>query len=293
MDTWLPYADYAAQRNHTVVGEVLVLPQLASPQLGNSRDILVYLPPSYRTSTQHYPVVYMHDGQNLFDAYTSYAGEWRVDETCENLADEGIELIVVGMPNTGIQRMAEYGPFRSRGGDGGAGDAYLQFVIETVKPLIDATFRTLPEREHTAIIGSSMGGLISLYAGFRFPATFGIIGAMSPSLWFANTAIFPFIRRTAFQPLRIYLDVGTREGGRSPVDRLLLHASSRSYFGNVHRMHELLVAKGYRPGDTLHYVEEPMAAHNEAAWARRLPDALRFLFQPYGIATGAALKTQS
>jgi predicted alpha/beta superfamily hydrolase len=279
MNTWLDYADYAAGRNHTVVGEVKVLQNLMSPQLGNTRDISVYLPPSYHKGKRRYPVLYMHDGQNLFDAYTSYAGEWRVDETCELLAEEGIELIVVGLPNTGVQRMAEYGPFRSRGGDGGQGDNYLAFIIETVKPLIDSSYRTRPDRTSTGIMGSSMGGLISLYAAFRHAETFGLIGAMSPSLWFANTAIFPYVRRAALSEARIYLDVGTREGGRSPVDRLLLHASSRSYFGNVFRMNELLVAKGYRPGQTLHYVEEPLAAHNEAAWARRLPDALRFLFK--------------
>ncbi len=278
MHTWLAYSDYAAGRDHTVIGDVRVASQIRSPQLGNTRDLLVYLPPSYAEGTQRYPVLYLHDGQNLFDARTSFVGEWCVDETCEQLAEEGIELIVVGIPNAGSQRMAEYGPFRSRNGDGGQGDAYLAFIVETIKPLIDTTFRTKPERESTGIMGSSMGGLISLYAAFRYPEIFGVIGAMSPSLWFASMAIFPYIRRAPFNPARIYLDIGTREGGRSPVDQLLLHASSRRYFGNAFRMHELLVAKGYRPGQTLHYVEEPLGMHNEAAWARRLPDALRFLF---------------
>ena len=279
MHTWLAYSDYAVGRDHTVVGEVRVLQQLHSPQLHNTRDLLVYLPPGYAQGTQHYPVLYMHDGQNLFDARTSFAGEWHVDETCELLAQQGIEIIVVGIPNAGSQRMAEYGPFRSRGGDGGQGDAYLAFLVETIKPLIDSTFRTLPTRESTGIMGSSMGGLISLYAAFRYPDIFGLIGAMSPSLWFASMAIFPYVRRAKLNAATIYLDVGTREGGRSPIDQLLLHASSRRYFGNAFRMHELLVAKGYRPGRTLHYVEEPHGTHTEAAWAKRLPDALCFLFQ--------------
>lgn len=278
MQPWRTYLEHIQIREHSVVGALQVLPELYSPQLDNKRDILVYLPPSYAESVRRYPVLYMHDGQNLFDAATSYAGEWQVDETCEALAEEGIELIVVGIPNAGLRRLDEYSPFYSERDGGGQGDQYLAFLAETLKPLIDQEFRTLPGREHTGIMGSSMGGLISLYAAFRRSETFGIIGAMSPSLWFAGTAIFPYIRRQPFVPARIYLDVGTREGGNSPVDRLLHHASSRRYFGNVFRMHELLVGKGYRPAHDLHYVEEALAVHNEAAWARRLPDALRFLF---------------
>jgi predicted alpha/beta superfamily hydrolase len=281
MQRWIDYPSYAGERSHTVVGDVRVLPQLASPQLGNQRDILVYLPPSYAAgagSDRRYPVLYMHDGQNLFDAETSFAGEWRVDETCELLAREGVELIVVGVPNAEERRLDEYTPFRSRGGEGGRGDAYLSFLVETLKPIIDQSFRTLPQREQTGLLGSSLGGLISLYAAFRHAATFGLIGAMSPSLWFADAAIFPYVRRALFSPARIYLDVGTREGGRSAVDRLLLHASSRRYYGNVFRMHELLIAKGYRSGSDMHYIEEPLGTHHESAWARRLPDALRFLY---------------
>jgi predicted alpha/beta superfamily hydrolase len=275
---YVDYDEYKPNGGHTVTGSVKVFPALYSPQLRNRRDVLVYLPPGYEHGACRYPVLYMHDGQNLFDEVTSYAGEWHVDETCELLQHEGLEAIVVGVANIGERRLDEYGPFRSARGDGGRGDAYLGFLANTLKPLIDATFRTIADREHTGIMGSSMGGLISLYACFKRPETFGLIGAMSPSLWFAGAEIFPFVRRSSFSPARIYLDIGTLEGGSSSVDRLL-RDGSRRYSGNVFRMHELLVAKGYQPGRDLAFVEEQGGIHQESAWARRLPGALRFLLR--------------
>src|SRR5690348_4734548 len=136
MDQWLDYPQ-AAGTGHTVVGTLKIYLGLWSPQLQNRRDILVYLPPSYSTGQRRYPVVYMHDGQNLFDDATSFVGEWKVDETMETLSKEGIEAIVVGIPNQGEQRLDEYSPFRDRLRHGGRGDAYLSFVVRTVKPLID------------------------------------------------------------------------------------------------------------------------------------------------------------
>src|SRR5205085_774096 len=180
--------------SHTVVGDLRVLEGVSSPQLGNRRDILVHLPFSYRQGHQRYPVLYMHDGQNLFDEATSFCGEWEVDETMEELRHEGLEAIVVGIPNMGDQRCEEYSPFPNRRFRSVRGAAYLAFLVETVKPLIDHTFRTLPERDHTGIMGSSMGGLISLYAFFRHPEVFGFAGVMSPSLWFARQSIFAYVR---------------------------------------------------------------------------------------------------
>ena len=190
-----------------VVGHVRVLAAVRSPQLGNARDIHVYLPPSYRSSGRHYPVIYMHDGQNLFDHELSYAGEWGVDETMERLAPEGIEAIVVAIPNMGGERTGEYSPWRDPRAGGGRGDAYLDFIIDTLKPRIDRRFRTRRERDHTGIAGSSMGGLISLYAFLRHPGIFGFCGAMSPSLWFARGAIFEFARGVPRWFGRVYLDI--------------------------------------------------------------------------------------
>jgi predicted alpha/beta superfamily hydrolase len=269
---------YPVTPESTVVGEVQVYTDLHSPQLGNQRDLFVYLPPSYATAgTRRYPVLYMHDGQNLFDAATSYAGEWQVDETLETLAAEGREAIVVGVANTGAARLDEYSPYRDPRHGGGKGDAYLRFLLETVKPLVDTSFRTAAGRASTGIMGSSMGGLISLYAFFAFPEQFGFVGAMSPSLWFARGRIMGMIKRSPPILGTIYFDYGTNEGARSVRDapwiRTLLSRSTTM----DGELYALLLAKGYRPERDLRYVEALGAGHTEAAWAERLPDALRFL----------------
>jgi predicted alpha/beta superfamily hydrolase len=237
---------------------------------------LVYLPPSYSQSDKYFPVIYMHDGQNLFDQSTSFAGEWQVDETMEALSHQGYEAIVVGIPNMAHQRLDEYSPFPEPRHSEGRGEAYLDFILETLKPLINRQFRTLPERAHTGIIGSSMGGLISLYAFFRYPEAFGFVGAMSPSLWFARGRIFSYLEEAALTPGKIYLDTGTHEGTDFVADRLL-SARLNPYRTTTHAMYDLLYHKGYRPGQDLLYVEEEGGLHHESAWARRLPEALQFL----------------
>jgi predicted alpha/beta superfamily hydrolase len=221
----------------------------------------------------------MHDGQNLFDRLTSFAGEWQVDETMQALSQEGFEAIVVGIANTGVERLDEYSPFRDPRHGGGQGGPYLEFVVQTLKPLIDRCFRTLPGRAHTGMIGSSLGGLISLYAFFRYPDTFGFVGAMSPSLWFANQAIFARINEAPFGGGKIYLDVGTQEYYDSFADSLLSKATSSRYTVTVRNMYDLLIKKGYNPGQNLMHVEEEGAIHHETAWGRRLPGAIRFLLQ--------------
>jgi predicted alpha/beta superfamily hydrolase len=276
MNNWHNYVD--GRDVHTVVGTLKVRRGVRSPQLANRRDLYVYLPPSYDRSDACYPVIYMHDGQNLFDQMISYVGEWQVDETMEALSQEGVEAIVVGIPNKGRRRLDEYGPFRdARLKIGGSGDAYLAFIVETVKPLIDRDFRTLTAREHTGIIGSSMGGLISLYGFFRHPETFGFAGVMSPSLWFAQGAIFPFVQAAPTEAGKIHLDIGTYEG----PDMRDHHQLPPTYVGrhilSLRQMRDLLIQKGYRDGVDINYEEAPEAVHNETAWARRLPGALRFL----------------
>lgn len=272
---WSDYRELKQGMAHTVSGDVRVLNELYSPQLHNRREILVYLPPSYATSERRYPVIYMHDGQNLFDASTSFAGEWGVDETLDELSQEGIESIVVGIPNLGSERVKEYSPFVDRRHGGGLGDLYVDFIADTLKPLIDSTFRTRTERAHTGIFGSSMGGLISLYAYFQRPETFGFVGAMSPSFWFAGGAILPYIRNARPNLGRVYLDIGEKE---SPSARRwwqipLLDSLRQSH---CQRVASLLERKGC--GDeSLRFVVDPEGEHNESAWRRRLPDALRFL----------------
>lgn len=275
MTVWLDYMAGKNPQYHSVVGTLRLAPQVYSPQLDNRRDLLVYLPPSYHTSTRTYPVLYMHDGQNLFDRATSYVGEWQVDETLEGLAQEGVEAIVVGIANGGEARIEEYSPFPSRWG-AGKGDAYLAFLAETVKPLIDQSFRTMPHRMHTGIAGSSMGGLISLYGYFRYPQVFGLAGVMSPSLWITGGKITEFIEQQPVTAGRLYLDIGTQEISwrRGAVN------AGQAYANAVRRLYDLLLSKGYTADDQVKYVEDPEGIHHEAAWARRLPEMLRYLLAP-------------
>jgi predicted alpha/beta superfamily hydrolase len=231
----------------------------------------------------------MHDGQNLFDRATSYAGEWQVDETLEALGPAGVELIVVGVPNMGVQRMVEYNPYDDPHEGAGRGETYITFLVETVKPLVDADFRTLSGPEHTGVMGSSMGGLISLYAGFRHPQVFGLVGAVSPAFGPAR-GIFSFVEGAPVRPQQVYMDAGTREGAGLEENVHLVGAFSRVYLALVRRMRDLLLRKGYRPGKDLLYVEEKRAFHHESAWARRLPAALRFLYAYAGPPPTAAAK---
>ena len=263
MNDWRNYIDTIGARSHTVTGTLKVLEQVRSPQLGNTRDILVYLPASYGRGDKHYPVVYMHDGQNLFDDTASFCGEWKVDETLEAAGAAGVEAIVVGIPNTGMERLNEYSPFVDSRRGGGKGERYLRFIVDTLKPRIDRDFRTLTARAYTGIMGSSMGGLISLYAYFRHADTFGFAGALSPSIWFAGRAIMPYIRRAPSVPGRIYVDIGTAEGAWMVSD--------------ARRTQQLLQEKGYRLDHTLRYVEAKDAHHSEVAWCSRFGPALQFL----------------
>lgn len=277
MADWIDYDEAYQGGAARVAGTVRVLRGVHSPVLANTRDILVYLPPSYPTANRTYPTLYMHDGQNLFDAETSFAGEWRVDETLEALAREGIEAIVVGVPNVGQDRLKEYSPFPDARFGGGRASDYIGFVVETVKPLVDEAFRTTGDREATATIGSSMGGLISLYALFERPDVFGLAGAVSPSVGFARQAMIAYLEGAPFVGGRIYMDVGTREGAPRGRDPLELRGEPGAYVRLVRDVRDILVRKGYREGPDLRYVEEEGALHNEAAWAARLPSALRFL----------------
>jgi predicted alpha/beta superfamily hydrolase len=253
-------------RSKVAPGTIERISSVYSPQLDNERDLLVSLPAKYATRECRYPVIYMHDGQNLFDPAMSFAGSWNVDVAMAVLGLGGLEAIVVGIPNMGQERLAEYSAFDHPEVGAGRGDLYLRFLIDTVKPLIDAQYLTLPDRADTGIVGSSMGGLISLYAFFRHPESFGFAGVLSPSLWLTETATFAFVAEAAFSPGRLYLDVGTREGAR--------HVAS------ARRMRDLLEAKGYRLGYDLMWVEEELGHHHEAAWARRFQKALPFLVPP-------------
>jgi predicted alpha/beta superfamily hydrolase len=246
-------------------GTLVTVPQVESVELGNSRDLVVWLPPGYSRGERRYPVIYMHDGQNLFDPRTSFAEPWRVDSAIAKAGQRNLDAIVVGIPNMGVDRIAEYSPYVDAKVGGGSGDRYLDWMIGTVKPLIDRDFRTRPDRAHSGMIGSSMGGLITLYAYLRDPSVFGFIGALSPSLWFAGRSIFTTLAESSHVPGRIYLDIGGREG-KGAID-------------DARRMRDALIEKGYALGPELRWVEDPKGRHNEVDWGRRLGDALPFLLR--------------
>ena len=251
-----------------------------SPQRRNRRDVDVYLPASYSSGSRRYPVVYMHDGQNLSDPSIAFAGRtWDVEGTLERLAARGLELIVVGIHPSGETRLAEYSPFPDRLHGGGEGDAYLAFLVETLKPRIDRVFRTRTGREDTAIVGSSMGGLISLYAFFKHSRVFGRAAVMSPSIWFGQHRVLDYVAAARAVRGRIYLDVGAQEGGNTVRDarklaRLLVRMGYRKDRRVTPRGGSELLKGGV---GTLRYVEDPIGKHEEAAWAVRLEPALDFL----------------
>ena len=274
----IAYPTWNGGAPHTVVGDLRVLPGVASRELGNVRDLYILLPASYDACPERrYPVIYAQDGQNLFDQHRSYAGEWRFDKTLVGLAAEGIEPIVVGIANTGTDRIHEYSPIVEPGVSEGRGDAYLTFLVETVKPLIDSLLRTLPGRESTGVIGSSLGGLISLFAFFERAETFGWVGGMSPSLQLGDGEFLRYLERRSYVPGRIYLDVGSEEGARPRLGRYLFRPFARPYPARVRAVFRRLVRKGYTAGESIVLVQEAGGRHHEEAWARRLPFALRFL----------------
>ncbi len=259
----------ALSRPSTASAQVSVLAhQLTIPGLDRPRTLRIYVPPGYANSGKSYPVLYMHDGQNLFDAATAYAGEWGVDETLDELArTQGLELIVVGIDNGGVKRMTELNPWDHTQFGQGEGRLYMDFVVYVVKPLIDKTYRTLPGREHTGIMGSSMGGLISHYAVLQYPQVFGKAGIFSPAYW-PGPAIYDMTRtKPPARDARLAITMGGREG----------HGAVPAY----QRMVAQLQGQSH-PADKLWTRLTPSAQHNEAAWRSDFGAAVQWLFSDSG-----------
>ena len=269
------------KRKHTLTGNIKLHRAFPSKVLGNRRDVLVYLPPGYRRSLRtSYPVLYLHDGQNVFDAATSFAGvEWGVDETAQRLIrQKSIEpLIIVAVANMGEHRIHEYAPTagviaphdqpkkRSRGLAG----MYGRFLIQELKPYIDRKYRTKPEAQFTGLGGSSLGGLATLAIGIIFSDTFTRLMVMSPSVWWDEFSIIRLLGFIREKPsLRIWLDMGTGE----------------PEWEQVRELRDALLDCGWRRDVDLKYFEIPGAGHNEAAWAARVEPALKFLFPPQSVA---------
>lgn len=262
-------ASSTAQSNVSVLSQ-----QLDMPGLNRQRQLRVYLPPgynSYSESSKRYPVLYMHDGQNLFDVLSAYAGEWRVDESLNALAKAGrLELIVVGIDNGQDKRMTELNPWINPNPSFGApeGEAYLDFIVKVVKPLIDQQYRTLPARAHTGIMGSSMGGLISHYAITQYPAVFGVAGVFSPSYWAGGAAaVAHFATKPSAADARLYLLMGGQEGAGMVSD--------------IETVNAALIRGGHPPAN-LSLTITPGAGHNEAFWASEFERAVLWMFAPGG-----------
>jgi predicted alpha/beta superfamily hydrolase len=261
----------------TLTGNIQYHRAFPSRILKNRRDVLVYLPPGYsRFSTRHYPVLYLHDGQNIFDAATAFAGtEWGVDETAQQLIRKKLiePLIIVAIANTGEDRIHEYAPTPARidppkrKRSKGLLRSYGQFLIEELKPFIDRKYRTRREAKFTGLGGSSLGGLATLALGLWFPNYFTRLAVLSPSIWWDDCAIYDIvdeIDETVKPPLKIWLDTGTNEPG----------------WERAASLRDRLVEKGWRLHDDLHYLEVAGASHSEGAWAARIDPVLRFLFPP-------------
>jgi predicted alpha/beta superfamily hydrolase len=237
--------------------------------LRNQRDLIVYTPPGYPEQlARRFPVLYLHDGQNLFDGATSFipGQDWHVGQTADECINAHMvePLIIVGMYNTKA-RIREYTPTHVPKLGGGRADRYAKFLIEEVKPFVEGEYRTLPGPQHTGIGGSSLGGLVSLYLGLKHCAIFGNIAALSPSVWWNQLVIHRFVESMHVEPRpRIWLDIGTGEGPRIVRD--------------VERFRDVLLEKDWRLDHDLHFERVEGAGHNELAWAQRVRPFLEFLY---------------
>lgn len=234
------------------------------PQLRRKRRIWVYLPPGYETSIEEYPVLYMQDGQNLFDEVTAFAGEWGVDETLNHLAlAKNLKLIVVGIDNGAKHRMDEYSPWKNKIYGGGKGAAYMHFIIETLKPKIDSSFRTKPGRKYTAIMGSSMGGLISYYGAMQYPDVFSKAAIFSPSFWFSDKVMDFTKSHSKKTKVKMYFLMGNEEGDKAIEAMETVVATMKK--------------NGFKKKN-IHKVVVPGGRHNEAFWRREFKAAILWLF---------------
>lgn len=232
---------------------------LQSNELETEKGIWVYLPESYSNDNTSYPVVYMFDGQNLFDNETSFVGEWKIDEFLDS---KNANIIVVGIEHGNEKRIEELTPFPSEKHGGGKADSMLSFLVENLKPHIDSTYRTLPDLRHTSIAGSSLGGLTSFYALLKYPDVFGNAGVFSPSFWI-NPEIYDLVKSSDIsKKAKFYFAAGTKEG--------------ETMIPNLEKMISTLSEKGIE----LYKLETDIvegAEHNEAFWSAEFPKFMDWL----------------
>ncbi len=236
---------------------------IEAPQLQTQKKIWVYLPKSYEKSQKAYSVIYMHDAQNLFDATTSYVGEWKVDEYLDSISED--ETIIVGIEHGNEKRIDELTPYPHEKYGGGKGDLYIDFIINSLKRHIDSTYKTLPDAKHTSIFGSSLGGLISFYAIITHPETFGNAGIFSPSFWFSKD-IYKLVESSEVpETSRFYFVVGSEEGDDDMVP-------------DQEKMVVLLQGKGVQPERIVNKIIEG-GKHSETFWSEYFPEAYQWLIK--------------
>jgi predicted alpha/beta superfamily hydrolase len=269
----LPFApDLTAELAAAGRGQLHKHEKFASRFLTKKRDLIVYVPGIYdKRPDLRFPVLYLEDGQNLFDPATSFTPGvyWRVGETADELIAKGQiqPLIIVGIYNTGKQRINEYTPTRDKKHGGGKADKYGRLLVEELKPFIESQYRVLGGPVNTGIGGSSLGGLLTMYLGIRYWQIFGKLAVLSPSVWWTQRAILKSVARAEVPSRpRVWLDVGTKED---------VHTVA-----NVTALRDALVKKGWQENRDLHFEIFPGAQHNEAAWAQRVGPFLQFLFPP-------------
>ncbi len=232
------------------------------PQLGRHRRVWVYLPASYGSSRKKYPVLYMHDGQNVFDAATSFSGEWGVDEALDTLGNQVGECLVVAIDNGGDKRINEYSPYDMEKYGKGEGDQYIDFIVQTLKPYIEKNFRAKKCRKHRFIAGSSMGGLISFYAMLKYPKTFGGAGVFSPAFW-----IVPQLKEGLDQKAKkvrgkIYFYAGKQESETMVTDMLAVFEQMNQH--SKATMTSIIRTEG---------------KHSEATWRHEFPLFYKWLME--------------
>ena len=234
--------------------------EIEAPQLQTTKKIWVYLPKSYGTSSKKYPVIYMHDAQNLFDAKTSYVGEWNVDETLDSLS---AEVIVIGIEHGNDKRLDQLTPYKNAKYGGGNGNNYLAFLVQNLKPFVDKTYRTQADKKHTAIFGSSLGGLLSYYAVLKYPEVFGKAGIFSPSFWYSQD-IYELTKKTKKLKAKIYFLCGDNEDAEMVPD-----LNKMVYLVDSIRCHCLALNKTeiIKGGQ-----------HNEKLWREHFKQAYLWLF---------------
>ncbi|MBZ2183070.1 MAG: hypothetical protein K7J46_00070 [Bryobacter sp.] len=266
----------------TLNGKLHKRADFTSRILAGSRELVVYLPPGYdEEPARRYPVMYLHDAQNVFEAQTAFVpGQyWELGETAGELILEArvAPLILVGIPHGGERRVDEFTPSRNpQNNYGGQAALYGRMLVEEVLPFIGHQYRVMSGAKHTGLGGSSLGGLVTIYLGIQYPQVFGKLAVMSPSVWWDYRMILrKIVAVTHGQRPRVWLDVGCQEGSQPRVT-----------LRDVRLLRDVLVRKGWRPGLNLFYYEDPEGTHEERAWAARSPHMLQFLFP------GAAARTE-